>query len=139
MPRRTGDWLDVSAPSGARDRQPDDVARVVGALTGNLSVILPAQLRETAAVNMDEVPGDLVRMAIGAAPDADDETIEILIRGLRSSDYDTRLAAIEAASLTQWPELTEPLRQAEESELDPELKQFAATVLDILRQVSHKP
>jgi hypothetical protein len=116
----------------------DDVARVAEVLVRNLRVLPPAQLRETAAANIDEAPGHLVRMAVGASPEADAETVEILTRGLTSPNADTRSAAIEAASLTQWPELEEPLRKTAESEQDPDLKQFAAAALDTLRQVTQK-
>jgi hypothetical protein len=115
-----------------------DVDRVADALVRNLRVIPPERLRETAAANIDEAPGNLVRMALGASSEADAETVEILTRGLSSPRRETRSAAVEAASLTQWPELVEPLRQAGESEQDPELRKFAATALDVLRQVNHK-
>jgi hypothetical protein len=113
---------------------PVDTGRLTDALTRDFQVVSQAQLREEAEQNLDEQPGHLVRMALGAPPEADPEVIDILCCGLRSSERDTRLAAVEAAGLTLWPDMLAPLRETASAEQDAELKRFAETTADMLQQ-----
>lgn len=113
---------------------PADTGRLADALARDFQVVSQARLREEAELNLDENPSHLVRMALGAPAEADREMIDILRRGLRSPEHDTRLAAIEAAGLTQWPDLLTPLRETASSEQDAELKLFAETTADMLQQ-----
>ncbi len=92
------------------------------------------QLQEDARARMTGDPSMLVRLALGAGEKADSKSLEILISGLRSKDGSVRIKALEAASLTQWPEFEEEFKTLSQSDPNPEVREMAETVRDILKQ-----
>lgn len=120
-------YLIVEAHDDATTRRVGDAVAAV------LPVRTVASLREKARSEMAEDPGHLVRMAVGSAGQADDETLSILRDGLASDDREVRISAIEAASLTQWPQADPLLREAEENDADPEVREWAGNARTALQ------
>ncbi|WP_348954547.1 hypothetical protein [Amycolatopsis melonis] len=114
------------------------VDRIAGELSERLPVRGTEELRQAAEAE-DAKPRELVRLALGTNGPADPATIGILESRLRSPEPRMRAAAMEAASLTQWPELVGPLETAAATEAQPDLKQFAAGALAALRQALSRP
>lgn len=114
-----------------------DVQRIDEALTQLLPIRSFAQLREAAEQNMSEDPSHLVRMALGADTEPDTETLSVLDRALHNKQRDVRIAAIEAASLTQWPECAEPLTYVRDNDPEHDLRDYAEQALDALRTARH--
>lgn len=118
-------YLVVESPDDAVGREVD------AALRGALPVRTSEELVDDAERDLEDGAA-LLRMSIGAADDADPRVLAVLQAALGDDDADLRSTAVEAATLTGWPEVAELLVRVRDEDPEPDLREYAATALDLL-------
>ena len=103
------------------------VERIASVLESELPTIPLSRLQAEAAALTE--PRSLIKLALGCGEAPDPWSREIIRRGLESTDHDIRLAAVQAASLTLWPDFVAQVSRMSESDLDPQIREVAKRAL----------
>jgi len=82
----------------------EEAEKVISWFKDLLPVAPLSELQETASNVMLDNPDSMIRLALGVNPSSDPESLRILREGMNVSDELVRFNAVEAVSLTQWPE-----------------------------------
>ncbi len=99
-------------------------------LAAELPFIPLEELRDQAHRNLEKDPKSLVRLAIGSGETTDPTGFQIIAKALRHSDPKVRLAAVEAASVSQWREFQPELQSMKARETDPEVREMIDATLN---------
>lgn len=108
----------------------EDVEHLGERLGEFLPFIPLAELQEEARQKMMDDPQVVVRMALGTNELSDPVSLEILRNGLSSDNELVRFRAAAAASLTQWTEFLEELRQMNQNDPSPEVQEMARRAVE---------
>lgn len=116
-------YLMVEAES---DRTASDVSSW---LRERLPTIPLSELQDVARRDLATDPQSLVRLAVGSGERPDETSAALIRQGLEHADAKTRKAAVEAASLTRWPEFLPELERKLREDADPAVRETAARAL----------
>ena len=106
---------------------PQEVEQIASVLEKELPSIPLSRLQAEASTQTE--PRSLILLALGSGEAPDVRSREILRRALESENPDLRLAAVQAASLTLWPDFVAPLRRISESDPDLQIREMAKRAL----------
>jgi hypothetical protein len=106
------------------------VEAIAACLRGSVDWIGLPELQRIARTEMEHEPSALVRMALGAGPQADSESLALLAAGFDSPSEALRLKAIEAAAMLCWPELLPRVGALGDSDASPEARELARSALE---------
>lgn len=110
--------------------------KICSTLDEQLSVYSLAELQEEALTNMMRSPNTLIKLALGTDITPDSKTVEILMAGLQSIDKQIRVAASEAAGITQWLDFAKELEILCESDPAEEVRVIACRALNACKRLS---